>query len=83
MDGHTNCKPDIVVYSSHINLLVRSDEAYIAQSILEEMERSDDPDIKPDLICSYTVLYVWCKRVDDMAMSKAEELFDRLRRIPI
>ena len=63
MDGHTNCKPDIAVYSSLIHLLVRSDEAYIAQSILEEMERSDDPDIKPDLMCYNTVLHVWCKRV--------------------
>jgi hypothetical protein len=81
-EGNESCMPNAVVYHSLVRLRLRRGEPYKAQSILEEMELSDDPDINPDLLCYNTVLHSWCKQGDDMAMSKAEELLDRLRRIP-
>ena len=78
--GNRQCKPNLTIYKTLLNLLVRNDEPHKAQRILEEMERSDDPTIQPDIISYNSVLHGWCKRADNMAMSRADELFDRLRR---
>ena len=82
-DGNERCKPDLSIYKSLINVLVRQGAPGKAQSLLEEMEHSDDPDIQPDVFIYTSVLHGWCKRGDDIAMSNAESLFDRFRRNPI
>jgi pentatricopeptide repeat protein len=50
-----------------------------AQSLLEEMERSDDPDILPDVKVYNSVLNGLCRIGNNDSMAKAGALFDRLR----